>query len=131
MKSFTSVVAIATLVALSTAADNLLLSTPASAEQCEVVTVSWSGGVEPYVLEYDQSLSRLIIRHASSPSSPRLFDNGKLVREAGGLTGEMSHGLIMNVVAGDSAVVIITDATGAGSASAPILILPSSNSTCL
>ncbi|KAL5480160.1 hypothetical protein ACEPAI_1430 [Sanghuangporus weigelae] len=103
------------LLAAACAEAQLLINTPTNAVQCQPLSITWSGGVGKKV--------DFVVVPGDQPSAPALVDLGQ---QAG-----TSLIWVVNVSAGTSIALEVTDSTGTIVQTAPFTVQNSSDSSCL
>ncbi|RPD60546.1 hypothetical protein L226DRAFT_570040 [Lentinus tigrinus ALCF2SS1-7] len=104
---------------------SLVINTPADATQCVPTVFTFSGGVAPFTLLFSPlpgSLQRSQAVHS-------ILEDGNVIESFSGLTGP-SFVWSTNVPGGQSISVEIADAS-ATAFTAPFVVLPSDDSSCL
>ncbi|KAI0752439.1 hypothetical protein C8Q80DRAFT_451214 [Daedaleopsis nitida] len=112
MKLITAVFAIAALAASSVATSPLVIDTPATAAQCEIITALWSGGNAPYFLVRISQFHRISLQTLTQRFA-RLYcstlrEGNAIVQGIGGISGT-SEALTINIPEGQTASLAVID----------------------
>ncbi|BEJ11857.1 hypothetical protein CspHIS471_0203170 [Cutaneotrichosporon sp. HIS471] len=102
------------LLALAGIANALTMHTPASLVQCQPIKLSWEAGVPPFYLS--------IVPGGQTSASP-LVTFPKM--------DASSQTWMVNLAAGTSVTVMVTDNTGETSATSPVTVMAGSNADCM
>ncbi|KAH8104257.1 hypothetical protein DFH11DRAFT_163642 [Phellopilus nigrolimitatus] len=105
---------VALLIASGIHAETLIINTPTNVVQCEPALLTWQGGVSPYFL---------VVLPGGELSATPLEDLGE--KEGTSLSW------LVNIAAGTSVGLKLSDSTGAVAQSAPFTIQSSSDASCL
>ncbi|KAI1787043.1 hypothetical protein LXA43DRAFT_1098620 [Ganoderma leucocontextum] len=123
---------LASLAASVYAADPLVIDTPAEVVQCEPTVITWSGGTEFSNALHEGRLTKTV------DSNPRvtqiipqvITDNGDIIGDNDLIFGTSYEFSGTAAPAGTTVVFSVSDFSGDGASTAPIVVSNSSDSSC-
>ncbi|TBU41369.1 hypothetical protein BD309DRAFT_965373 [Dichomitus squalens] len=89
----------------------LVVDTPTEIIQCGVTNITWSGGSGAYSLS--------------------ITDNGEVVEDSARLSETNFQWAGYGAPAGSTVIIYVTDTAGDGASTAPVVVSPSADSSCL